>query len=185
MVVRGIQKIRPLYWVDYHKQDAMDLLKTKLGWEWYGGHHLENRITAFYHSYFLPRRFGIDTRLLGHSALIRSGQLSREEGMRVIQAPRDYDPNLVALVKKRLGLSDDELERLMTMAHHSHREFETYEATFKRLRWFFWLMYRLDRIPKSFYIKFAAPAARRQTGSAVSPTAPPVRITEEDAVTKA
>lgn len=186
MVVRGIQKIRPLYWVDYHKQQAMELLQKKLGWEWYGGHHLENRITAFYHTYFLSRRFGIDTRLLGHSALIRSGQLSREEGLRAIETPRMHDPALVAMVKKRLGFSDDEFEQLMTMPRHTHREFETYEATFKRLRWFFWLMYRLDRIPKSFYIKFAAPAAPRQTGSAISPTVPvTVRITEKDAVTKA
>ena len=27
---------------------------TTYGWQWYGGHHLENRFTAFYHSYFLP-----------------------------------------------------------------------------------------------------------------------------------
>jgi N-acetyl sugar amidotransferase len=186
MIVRGIQKVRPLYWVDYHKQQAMDLLQAKLGWEWYGGHHLENRITAFYHTYFLNRRFGIDTRLLGYSALIRSGQLSREDGLRAIETPRQHDPALVAMVKKRLGLTDDEFEHLMTMPRHTHREFATYEATFRRLRWFFWLMYRLDRIPKSFYIKFAAPAAPRQTGSAISPTAPmPVRITEKDAVTKA
>ena len=92
MVVRGIQKIRPLYWVDYHKQKAMELLSAKLGWQWYGGHHLENRITAFYHTYFLARRFNIDTRVLGYSALIRSGQLSREEGLRAIREPRAFDP---------------------------------------------------------------------------------------------
>jgi hypothetical protein len=90
------------------------------------------------------------------------------------------------MVKKRLGFSDDEFEALMTMPHHTHREFETYEATFKRLRWFFWLMYRLDRIPKSFYIKFAMPAAPPETGTAITTTVPvPVRMSEKDAVTKA
>lgn len=157
MVVRGIQKIRPLYWVDYHKQQAMELLSAKLGWQWYGGHHLENRITAFYHTYFLAQRFNIDTRVLGHSALIRSGQLSREEGLRAIHEPRAFDPTLVEMVKKRLGFSDDEFDQLMTMPRHTYREFETYRETFRRLRWFFWLMYRMDRIPKSFYIKFATP----------------------------
>ena len=175
MVVRGIQKIRPLYWLDYHKQDAMDLLTTKLGWQWYGGHHLENRFTAFYHSYFMPRRFGIDTRLLGHSALIRSGQLAREEGLREIETPRTFDPGLVEMVQKRLGLSDDALEELMTMPRHTYREFETYEETFRRLRWFFWLMYKLDRIPKSFYIKFAAAPRPRPTAPRSAPHSAPPR----------
>lgn len=184
MLLRRIQKIRPLYWVDYHKQQAMELLTTKLGWEWYGGHHLENRITAFYHSYFLSRRFGIDTRLLGYSALIRSGQLTREQGLRAIEGPVTYDPGLVDMVKKRLGFSDDEFEHLMTMPRRTHREFETYETTFKRLRWFFWLMYRLDRIPKSFYIKFAAPTVPSEAATELPATPLPLRMAEEDIATK-
>lgn len=186
MVVRGIQKIRPLYWVDYHKQDAMELLKERLGWEWYGGHHLENRITAFYHSYFLPRRFGIDTRLLGYSALIRSGQMTRDDGLRAIEAPRAYDPSLVTMVKKRLGFSDEEFETLMTMPRHTHREFETYEATFQRMRPFFWLMYRMNRIPKSFYIKFAARRAPRSAEPAPdAATFAPIQMIEKEVATKA
>ena len=186
MVVRGIQKIRPLYWVDYHKADAMTLLHERLGWEWYGGHHLENRITAFYHTYFLARRFGIDTRLLGHSALIRSGQMSRDEGLRVIETPREHDPGLVTMVKKRLGFSDDEFEGLMTMTKHTHREFATYEATFKRMRPFFWLMYRMDRIPKSFYMKFAAPSSARLSVPAINVAqSAPLRLAEKDIATKA
>ena len=186
MVVRGIQKIRPLYWLDYDKQAAMDLLSKELGWQWYGGHHLENRFTAFYHSYFTPKRFGMDTRLLGHSALIRSGQLTREDGLRLINEPPTFDPALVDMVKKRLGFSDAEFERLMTMPRHTHREFETYEATFKRMRLFFWLMYRLDRIPKSFYVKFAAPRRAPGAGQAVASTrVSPIAMSEKDAVTKA
>lgn len=185
MVVRGIRKIRPLYWVDYHKQDAMQLLSTRLGWEWYGGHHLENRITAFYHTYFLPRRFGIDTRLLGHSALVRSGQLSRGEALDAVAQPRTYDASLVTMVKKRLGFTDDDFERFMTMPRHTHREFDTYESTFKRLRWFFWLMYKLDRIPKSFYVKFAAAPAIPANAGARSSVPSPILMAEKDAPSKA
>jgi N-acetyl sugar amidotransferase len=185
MVVRGIQKLRPLYWADYHKAEAMKLLTSKLGWEWYGGHHLENRITAFFHSYFLSRRFGVDTRLLGYSALIRSGQMTREEGLRAIETPREYDGGLVAMVKKRLGFSDEEFEHLMTMPKHTYREFDTYAKTFKRLRPFFWLMYRMDRVPKSFYIKFAAPAATRPTAPVIAIPNPSLRLAEKDIATKA
>ncbi len=152
--LRGIQKIRPLYYVDYNKKQAMKLLEEKLGWKWYGGHHLENRFTAFYHSYFMPKRFGIDGRLLGYSALVRSQQITRDEGLRLVQEPPQCDPEIVELVKKRLAFSDEEFDRIMALPKRTYREFVTYKRVFERLRWFFWLMYKLDRVPKSFYMKY-------------------------------
>jgi len=152
-----IKKIRPLYYVDYVKKDAMSMLSRELGWEWYGGHHLENRFTAFWHTYFMPKRYGIDTRLLGHAALVRSGQITREQGLEMLSEPQRYDPELFEMVKKRLGFSDDEFERIMEMPRRTYRDFKTYKPTFERMRPFWWLMYKLNRVPKSFYIKFCFP----------------------------
>ncbi len=101
----GIKKIRPLYYINYVKKDAMALLTNELGWEWYGGHHLENRFTAFWHTYYIPKRYGIDTRLLGHAALVRSGQISREQGLELLSHPQEFDKELVEMVLKRnLGM---------------------------------------------------------------------------------
>lgn len=154
--VRRIKKIRPLYYMDYRKNDVMKLLTEKLGWVWYGGHHLENRFTAFVHTYFLPIRYGVDTRLLGYSALIRSGQMTREEGLKLVSQPREYDPEILELIKKRLGYSDLEFDKLMTLPGKTYRDFTTYKETFERMRWLFWLMYKLDLAPKSFYMKYTA-----------------------------
>lgn len=156
MLINRVRKIRPLYWMDYQKEEAKQLLNSKFGWRWYGGHHLENRFTAFYHSYFLPRRWGIDGRLLGYAALVRSGQLSREEGLQLICEKPKCSPDTLELVKKRLGLSDQKFEDLMTMPKHHYTEFKTYKKTFERLRPFFWTMYKLDMVPKSFYMKYCA-----------------------------
>lgn len=155
--VLRLKKIRPLYYINYIKKDAMALLTQELGWEWYGGHHLENRFTAFWHTYFMPKRYGIDTRLLGHAALVRSGQITREQGLEMLSKPQQYDPELVEMVKKRLGFSDDEFERIMNLERRTYRDFKTYKKTFERMRPFWWLMYRLNRVPKSFYIKFCFP----------------------------
>jgi hypothetical protein len=155
--VRNIRRIRPLYWIDYHKEEAKQLLTSELGWEWYGGHHLENRFTAFWHTYLLPRRYGIDARQLGHAALVRSGQLDREEALADLARPVEADPAIVALVKKRLRFTDDEFEAVMNAPHRHYSEFPTYKRTFERLRPLFWALYRLDRVPKSFYIKFTRP----------------------------
>ena len=155
--VKRIRKIRPLYYIDYRKEPTKEFLSRELGWRWYGGHHLENRFTAFYHSYFMPQRFGQDFRILGYSALIRSGQMPREEGLRLLETPPTVEPEIVDLVKKRLGFSDQEFVAAMTQPRHTYREFRTYKETFERLRWLFWLMYRTNLVPKSFYMKFTAP----------------------------
>jgi N-acetyl sugar amidotransferase len=152
-----LQKIRPLYYIDYVKKDAMTLLTEELGWKWYGGHHLENRFTTFWHTYFAPKRFGIDSRLLGHAALVRSGQITRERGLQLLDQAQQYDPDLIEMVKKRLGFSDDEFSCLMTQEKKTYRDYKTYKKTFEWMRPFWWLMYKLNRVPKSFYMKFCFP----------------------------
>lgn len=157
MALRGIQKIRPLYYINYIKSEAMSLLTRELGWEWYGGHHLENRFTAFWHTYFMPVRYNVDQRLLGYSALVRSGQMTRGQGMELMSTPPQYDPELVEMVKKRLGFSDEEFDRLMQLPKKTYRDFKTYKTTFEKLRWLFYILYRLNRVPKSFYMKYCFP----------------------------
>src|SRR5262249_3256383 len=53
----NVKRIRPLWYLPYNKDEARKLLSERYGWQWYGGHHLENRFTAFYHAFLMPRRF--------------------------------------------------------------------------------------------------------------------------------
>jgi N-acetyl sugar amidotransferase len=156
MGLKGIKKHRPLYLIDYRKQDAMQLL-SGYGWQWYGGHHLENLFTAFWHAYFLPQRYGIDQRLLGHAALVRSGQLSRDEALERLAVPPSFEQSRLDMVKKRLGFDDAEFDRVMSLPHRTYRDFPNYKRTFERLRPLFWALYKLGRVPKSFYMKFTVP----------------------------
>lgn len=158
----GIRRIRPLYWLDYNKESTKQFLSDEYGWEWYGGHHLENRFTAFYHTYFLPQRFGIDMRINELSGRVRSGQLSRDEAAEEYATPPVVDPELFAMVKKRLGYSDERWADLMEAPRKHYTDYPTYKQTFERLRPFFWLMYKLDRVPKSFYVKFCQKKALNQ-----------------------
>ena len=156
MILRRIKKIRPLWNLTYNKSEVKKFLSNELDWKYYGGHHLENRITTFYHTYFMPRRFQVDERLVEYSALIRSGQMPREEGIKKLCEPPDYDPELVVMVKKRLGFTDNEFEHYMTMPKKSFRDFKTYKPLFEKMRPFFWLMAKMDLIPMSFYIKYTS-----------------------------
>lgn len=158
MIFNRIKKVRPLYYMDYDKEAAKKLLAEKYGWQWYGGHHLENRFTAFFHSYFFPKRWNIDFRIAGYSAYCRNGWMTREEALRLMQEPPYIEPDLVDFVKKRLGFTDQEFEALMNLPRKTYKDYKTYKQTFERLRPFFWLMYKLELVPKSFYMKYTAKA---------------------------
>lgn len=157
-----IQRTRPLYWIDYNKEDAKRFLADEFGWKWYGGHHLENRFTAFYHTYFLPTRFGINFRQIELSALVRSGQMDRTVAAAQFIEPRHGDPELIAMVKKRLGFDDAGFDHVMTMEKKDYTDYPTYKRRFELLRPFFWLMWKLNRVPKSFYVKFCIPRRHKR-----------------------
>lgn len=156
MLFSGIKKVRPLYYMDYDKEAAKKLLAEKYGWKWYGGHHLENRFTAFVHSYFFPTRWDTDFRIAGYSAYCRNGWMSREEAMGLMREPPHIEPDLVDFVKKRLGYSDSDFDQIMSLPKKSYKDFVTYKKTFETMRPFFWAMYKADLIPKSFYMKYTA-----------------------------
>lgn len=160
MLVDRVKKIRPLYWIDYDKESVKKFLASEFGWKWYGGHHLENRFTAFYHSYFLPRRFEIDQRPNGFSALVRTGQMTRQEAIAAMRVPPAIDPEIIDIVKRRLRFSDMEFEMIMNAPKRSYKDFKTYKSLFEKLRPFFYLMYRMDMVPKSFYVKYTTPDGR-------------------------
>jgi N-acetyl sugar amidotransferase len=156
ITIKRIKKIRPLWYLKYSKEEAKEFLKNKFGWEYYGGHHLENRMTAFHHSYYTPRKFGIDQRCNSISASVRSGKISRDEGLKLYEQPPYLEPELLEYFKKRMGFSDDTFERIMNLPPKTFRDFRTYKKTFERMRPFFWIMYKLNLVPKSFYIKFTS-----------------------------
>lgn len=155
--LRGVTRMRPLYHLPYDKAAAKRMLAEEYGWEWYGGHHLENRFTAFYHSYFMPRRFGVDNRKNGFAALVRSGQMDRAEALAELQKPPHLEDDILDLVKKRLGFDDVEFEQVMRQPLRTWREFKTYKKTFERLRPLFYVLTKLGRVPESFYVKFCFP----------------------------
>lgn len=150
---KRIKRVRPLYYIDYNKEDTKHYLNEKYGWQWYGGHHLENRFCAYNH-YLLKEKFNMDLRVVEYSALVRSSQMNRDDALRKINEPQAYPDELVGEIKKRLQLSDDEYDRIMALPPKTNRDYKTYRPTFHKMKPFFYLMYKADLIPKSFYIKY-------------------------------
>jgi N-acetyl sugar amidotransferase len=149
--------IRPLWYIEYSKPEARKILTEQTGWTYYGGHHLENRSTAFLHTIYNPQKFGIDNRNWSLSAEARSGVISREEAIKIYNTPIVPDQELVEYVKKRLSLSDHEYSEILNGVKRSHIDFKTYKKRFERLRFLFKILADRDLVPRSFYIKYCFP----------------------------
>lgn len=156
IVLDGIKKIRLLYYIDYKKEETKKFLKNELGWQWYGGHHMENRTAYFTNNYYLPKKFKIDLRYCEYSALVRSGQMTKEEALEKIAAPKQFDMDILSEIMKRLGLTDQDFEDLMLLPPKTYRDYKTYKKTFERMKAFFWVLYKRNYVTKSFYMKYAS-----------------------------
>lgn len=156
--LKRIQKIRPLWYIKYSKEEARAFLEKEFGWEYYGGHHLENRMTAFNHSFYFPRKFHVDYRNNSLSASVRAGKMSREEAIEeYYNKPPYLEPELIPYFKKRLGFSDEEFDAVMSRPPKYWQEYPTYKKRFERLRPFFYLLMKSHLVPRSFYMKYCFP----------------------------
>ena len=70
----------------YIKEEAMQELVDKFGWQQYAHKHYESRFTRFYEGYWLPTKFGYDKRRAHFSSLILTGQMTRDEALRAHRA---------------------------------------------------------------------------------------------------
>jgi N-acetyl sugar amidotransferase len=153
-----VKFIRPLWYLKYSKEKAQGFLSCKFGWRYYGGHHLENRMTSFYQSVYLPQKFGSDLRNNTLSARVRNGTLSRPEAWAQYNTPPLIEDELVSYFKKRLELTDEQYEQVMLARPKSWSDYPTYKKRFERLRPLFYMLAKANLVPMSFYLKYCFPA---------------------------
>ena len=79
--LRGIRWISFLDYLPYNKFSALDSLERDYKYKRYPFKHYESIFTRFYQGYVLPKKFGVDKRLLHLGTLVASGQMTREEAL--------------------------------------------------------------------------------------------------------
>jgi N-acetyl sugar amidotransferase len=131
--IKGVQVVKPLNWLPYTKEQAIATLSGKYGWRPYPQKHFESRFTRFYEGYWLPTRFGYDTRKVQYSSLILTKQMTREEALKKLEQPA-YDPATIAddfeYVANKLGITVDELRHYHTMPLKTYRDYRNQEWLF-------------------------------------------------------
>ncbi len=130
---KRIKTIRPLDYIPYIKEDAMNLLVDKFGYQEYPQKHFESRFTRFYESYWLPKRFGYDTRKVQYSSLIVTNQMTRDVALNKLkELPYDKDSikNDFEYVSNKLSISVDELQQYMDMPKKTYKDYKSQDSIY-------------------------------------------------------
>lgn len=129
-----VKELRPLNFINYNRERALQELSEFCDFQYYGAKHLENDFTAFLQLYWLPQKFGVDKRTSHLSSMIISGQMSREEALRKMEEPL-YDPtwmdSVISRIKEAFDFSDAEWTALMAAPTHDHERYKR-DTKFKR-----------------------------------------------------
>ena len=131
--VKGIKLIRPLDYIPYNKEEAMQFLVEKFGYQKYPQKHFESRFTRFYESYWLLKRFGYDTRKVQYSSLLLTGQMKREDALEKLKQPA-YDKETIhqefEFVANKLGITTEELQSYMDMPKKTYNDYKNQETIY-------------------------------------------------------
>jgi hypothetical protein len=117
-----------LDYVPYVKEEAMQFLVDNYGWQRYPQKHFESRFTKFFEGYWLPTKFGFDTRRVQFSSLIVTGQMTRAEALERLKEP-SFDQATIAqdfeYVATKLGITVEELQGYMDAPNKSYRDYKS------------------------------------------------------------
>ena len=126
--IYGIHTNRPLNYIDYNRNRAIQELKDFCGFTYYEAKHLENTLTKVVQLYWYYNKFGIDKRKSHLSSMIVSGQMSREDALKELEKPmydkasmdRDID-----LVLSKLDLDRETFDEIVARPGKISSDYKT------------------------------------------------------------
>ena len=153
-IIKGISVWTPLYYYPYIRKTAEAILKEELSWIYPGAHYFDD----LYHSlikYIHRVKFNIDLNMNSDSALLRSGQMSRETALeRKKKIYHIEDEDVIRLCLKRLGLSKMELEDYLAIPIKTFKDYPTSWSKIKKLKWPIRIFSHWGFLPKVTYRKY-------------------------------
>ena len=116
--LKGVKTIKPLNLVEFTKKSMTKTLADEYGYVPYGQKHFEDLITKFLEGWWQPTRFGHDIRRAQLSSLVVTGQMSRDEALKILKQPplsEEESKELFSEVARRLCISEEKLKRYHEM----------------------------------------------------------------------
>lgn len=116
--IKGVKTVKPLNFVEFTRESMIETLVDEYGYEPYGQKHFEDLLTKFLEGWWMPTRFGHDIRRAQLSSLVVTGQMTRDDALKLLEIPpltEEESKELFAEVARRLEISEGELEQFHKM----------------------------------------------------------------------
>ena len=154
LIIKKIKFIPLLYHMNYNKSDVQKIIEKEFDWVFPGAHYLDDLFQSLM-TYILRVKFNIEFRRFNYSALIRSGQLKREEAFEKMKDTyASEDEKLIDLCIKRLGLTNIEIQDLIKLKPKSFLDHKTNYKLVKVFKYPIKILCKIGILPPSLYIKF-------------------------------
>ena len=153
-VIKGIRTIPLLYYMNYIRAEVNVTIEKELEWKYPGAHYFDDLYQSL--MFYMQRvKFGIDRRIYNYSALIRSGQMKREEALQHLKEVYTIeDPKVISLCIKRLGLTQEEFDSFMKLPPKTFRDYPNSYSLMKMFRIPIYLLCKMHLLPGSAYDKY-------------------------------
>lgn len=153
-VVKGIKTCPVLYYTDYVRKDVDALLERELDWKNPGAHYFDDLYQSIM-AYVNRTKFNIDRRLFNYSALVRSGQMPRQEALdRVKDIYVIEDEKVISLCIKRLGITREEFDAIVSAPPKTFRDYPNNYSLIRMLKLPIYVASKLSILPGSAYDKY-------------------------------
>jgi hypothetical protein len=122
--ILGVKTLNPLNLIQVTRKQMIDTLSSLYGYEPYGQKHFESLITKFLEGFWMPKRFGHDMRRAQLSSLVVTGQMTRDEALKILEYPpltEEEEIELFREVAKRLEITEDKLWEFFNMPKCTER----------------------------------------------------------------
>lgn len=126
--IYGIKTIRPLNYIDYNRNKALEELASFCDFEYYGAKHCENSLTKVIQLFWLVEKFGLDKRASHLSSMIISDQLTRKDALNELDKPAYNKQEIeldLTLVLSKLHISREEFDVLISRDGKSQSDYKT------------------------------------------------------------
>lgn len=152
--IKGIIAIPILNYVNYIRKDTEEIIKREVGWVYPGSKYYDDLYQSLM-TYIYRVKFKIDRRRFFYSALIRSGQMAREEALNTVKEIDNIeDPEVIDLCLKRLGITREEFNKYMVTPPKTFRDYPTSYNYIKAMWLPIKILSRLNIFPGITYEKY-------------------------------
>jgi hypothetical protein len=153
-IIKGIRTTPILYHTDYVRKNVDELLESEYQWKSPGAHYFDDLYQALI-AHLLREKFKINRRIFNYSALVRSGQSTREEALHRASLPHHIEvPEVITACLEKLEVTKEEYDKIMKLPIRSFRDYHNNYTFIRIMRFPIWVACKLNIIPSSAYDKY-------------------------------